>query len=242
LDEHTKYTFELLNLMKNDYKMTKNPILVQTFSNACGFVIYQHLINILNKVHDNKDRALSKEYAFFEQNQRGFIADSGFGWPANYFDLITGISNLIEPQVKFKPLRFMIAFSIVNTYNGYRLIHLGKDYFANAFETMKKDARVPNLYMYSKADKLISAREITKYIDDKRKLFPNLYIKSVVYEDADHVLIYAKYPEDYLKNIIEHISACNLSVKKILSENKLLSAKIEDLLQKNNPINIKSRL
>jgi len=99
--------------------------MVQTFSNACGFVIYQHLINILNKAYDNKNVTYSKEYAFFEQNHRGFIADSGFGWPKNYFDLITGIFNLIEPQVKFKPLRFLIAFSIVNTFNGYRMLHLG---------------------------------------------------------------------------------------------------------------------
>ena len=125
LDEHTKYTFELLNLMKNDYKMTKNPILVQTFSNACGFVIYHHLINIFNKLYDTKDVTHSREYNFFKENQRGLIADSGFGWPNNYFDLMNGIYNLIESQVKFKPLRFLIAFSMVNTAYGYRMIHLG---------------------------------------------------------------------------------------------------------------------
>jgi len=108
---------------------------------------------------------------------------------------------------------------------------------------MLNDTRpIPNLYMYSKADKLISYREITNFVEEKQKLFPNLYVKSVVYEDADHVLIYAKYPNDYLKNIVEHLSICNLDIKKILTENNLLTPKIEDLLKVNFPLSVKSRL
>ena len=96
--------------------------------------------------------------------------------------------------------------------------------------------------MYSKADKLISPHEITKNIEEKRKLYPNVYVKSVIFEDADHVLIYAKYPNDYIKNVLEHISVCNLDIKKILTENNLFTPKIEDFLKKAFPANVKSRL
>ena len=244
LDEHTKFTFELLRLMKNEYNLTKNPILVQTFSNACGFIIYQHLINILRKVYDNQTIKYSEEYDFFEANHRGFIADSGFGWATKYFDFINGISNLIEPQVKFKPLRFLIATVIITTFNGYRLMHLGNDYFTNTFKTILSDTRpIPMLFLYSKADKLISSVEISKFIEQKRHLFPNVYIKSVVYDDADHVLLYAKYPQDYLKNIIEHIHVCNLDVKKVLTEKNVYSKEIDHFLNKHsNPLDLKSKL
>ena len=243
LDEHKKFTYEMLQLMKNDYNMTKNPILVHTFSNACGFILYHNLINVMNKVYDDKSMVYSKEYDFFEKNEKGLIADSGFGWPNNIFDLTVGIYNLLENQVKIKPIRMVIATSVVALYNAYRLVHLGNDYFANAFRTILNDKRpLPILFMYSKIDKLISSTEIARFIAKKRQLFPSQYIKSVVYEDAEHVLLYAKYPDDYLKNIIEHIGVCNLDLKQILNKSNLYSEQIDSFLKNDKPSVVKSKL
>ena len=59
--------------------------------------------------------------------------------------------------------------------------------------------------MYSKVDKLINAVEIKKFIDEKQKRYPNQYIKTVVYDDAEHVLLFLKHPDDYTKNINNHL-------------------------------------
>jgi hypothetical protein len=52
-----------------------------------------------------------------------------------------------------------------------------------------------------------------------------LYLKTVVYNDAEHVLLYAKHPEDYVKHIIEHINYCKLDLKNALGDHLFIQLK-----------------
>ncbi len=86
-------------------------------------------------------------------------------------------------------------------------------------ESVKKynelDTRhLPTLYIYSKIDSLISPDEIQKMIDERKQMYPGDYIKTSVFEDAQHVLIFKQYPEKYTELIKEHLAVCKLEIGK----------------------------
>ena len=224
---HKSYAFKLLDLMKNEYKLTNNKIFIHIFSNAAGFIIYHHMLNIKNGVYNGKEFN-NKDYEFMTNNLCGFIGDSNFGWSHNPYDLFNGISNLLENQLRNKLVRALVSSAVVATYELYRLATMGKDYFSNALEVLlNDDLQIPFLFMYSKVDKLISPLEIQKFIDEKKRRNPNQYIKTVVYDDAEHVLLYAKYPEDYVKHINEHLKLCRIDLPTVLNRLNIDKDKID---------------
>jgi hypothetical protein len=216
--EHKKYAYKLLDLMKVDLNLSKNPIGIHGFSNACGFVLYHHIINELNTE--------KSDYEFFKKNHRSLIIDSAFGWPTSPLVLRAGISDLIQNQVPLQPFRFLLSSFFVTLAVSYHLLHFGEHYFKKAFDTISRDKRdVPTLMIFSKADKLISAESIDQMANARMKLYPNLYVKKVIYEDAEHVLIYVKHTEEYLKHVKEHLELCKLKI----DENALLNQTFNDV-------------
>jgi hypothetical protein len=216
--EHKNYAYRLLDLMKEDLNLSKNPIAIHGFSNACGFVLYHHIINELNTEQS--------QYEFFKRNHRSLIIDSAFGWTTKPLVLRAGISDLIQSQVPIQPFRFLLSSFFVTLAVGYHFLHLGEHYYKKAFDTITRDKRdVPTLMIYSKADKLISAESIEQMANARMKLYPNLYVKKVVYEDAEHVLIYVKHMDEYLNHVKEHLKLCKLDI----DENALLKRTFDDV-------------
>jgi hypothetical protein len=198
------YAYELLDLMKNRLDFSENPLLVHAFSNASLFIVYKTVIEEANKKNS--------PYEFFKRNQRGIIFDSCPGFTVNPFKLMMGIADLLEPHSRFWIVRNTISSLIVSFGAFYWFFHF-KEHFDRMYTTLLKDERmIPTLVLYSKKDKLIAWDRIAKFIDEKKQLFPSMPLKSVLYDDADHVLIYAKHPEDYLKHIREHIYTCKLNI------------------------------
>ena len=66
-----------MSKLKNHYNLTKSPILIHLFSNACGFIIYQYVLN--------ESKKANSPYEFILNNQVGLIFDSTPGWPPNEF-------------------------------------------------------------------------------------------------------------------------------------------------------------
>lgn len=101
---HRKYADELLDCLRNQYKLTENLIFTHFFSNACSFIMYQYFIDEMNK--NNSD------YDFFKQNHKGIIYDSAPGWVTKPISFSFGVSNLVKNQVSFAPVRYLISFFI----------------------------------------------------------------------------------------------------------------------------------
>ncbi|CAF0994606.1 unnamed protein product [Brachionus calyciflorus] len=215
---HKKYTQNLLNLLKTDYELTKNPIVTHIFSNACCFILYQHIINEINK-------PTQSEYDFFKQNHKAVIFDSAPGYPKKYDKVYRGVQGLISQQVKFSPLSHALAISFLAL--SYIYVKLNpNNYFFEMYKTVINDPRhVPSLYMYSTIDKLIPGENIKENIEMRKKNHPNLYVKEVVYDDAEHVLLYQKHPQDYLKHIYEHLKLCKVDIESVMGINSGLTLK-----------------
>ncbi len=84
---------------------------------------------------------------------------------------------------------------------------------------------LPTLFIYSKNDKLIAPENISKFIKEKKQLYPNSYLKSIVYDDPEHCMIYLKYPNEYECLIKEHIQIClcHSNIENIEIKNKIIS-------------------
>jgi hypothetical protein len=223
--KHKPYAYELLNLMKDN--VSNNQILIHMFSNACLFIIYQY---ILDEIKDGKN----EKYNFFRQNHNGFIIDSAIGSTAASHRLLGGVASLLQNQIKFTPTRYLIASALVTTWKVYDILYQD-NYFAKAFDTALHDNRpVPTLNLYSTEDKLICPEKIAKFFETRKKIYPDMYLKTVVYNDAEHVLLYAKHPEDYLKHIVEHLKYCKLDMKMALGNDYELLTQLKQ--------NIKSKI
>lgn len=205
---HKKYAYEMLDLMKNEYNLTQNPIGAHFFSNASCFIIYQHVINeiALNQ---------QSEYKFFEQNHKAIIYDSAPGLPHSFIGLFSGINDLVKQQVKNPLFAYPLTLGFLAI---VAIIKLKPDnYFIKMYDVLVNDFRqVPSLYLYSTSDKLISDKSIKELIDRRKTKYPGLYVKEVLYTDSEHVLIFQKHPQEYLNLISDHLKMCNLDINTLL--------------------------
>ena len=199
-------------MMKNELKLVKNPIIIESFSNASCFIVYQHIIKEINQAGG------SKQYDFFKQNHKAIIFDSSPG-RGRKRDLIHAFADLIKPYYGNIILRYIFSMFIIFLITINHLYHFGDTYFNQMFFILISDPRpVPCLFLYSKIDIWIYYQNITKFIETKKQMFPDIHIKSVFYEDVEHVLIYPKYPEDYVKHIDEFLGKCQIDIKTVMIE------------------------
>jgi hypothetical protein len=180
--EHPKYAYRLLDMMRLEHKLVKNPIITHFFSNASCGIVYQHVMQEINKPEGSKD------YAFFKNNHKALIYDSAPGWPQSPLKLVTGISDLNKQQIKNSVVRHTISSLIVLYALSYHFVQFGNHYFTRMYNALRDDPRcVPTLSMFSKADKLLSSDNMQQQVEQRKLKQPNLYLKSVVFEDAEHV-------------------------------------------------------
>lgn len=89
---HKTYTKRFINMV-HELGLTKNPFITHMFSNAGCFIVYQHLLT-------------DPEGEFFKRNHKSAIFDSALGLPHKPLKLISGINNLIRPNISSTPLRY----------------------------------------------------------------------------------------------------------------------------------------
>ena len=208
---HTTYAYKLLDMMKNELKLEKNPIIVHQFSNAGLFVVYHHILKEITKNNGSKS-----EYDFFKSNHKAAIFDSGPGWPHYPWKLIPGIADLLQSKMSGTFKRYVIATFMALSFQVYHYAQLGVNYFTRAIDTVQKDVRqVPTIVFFSYADKLIAGKDIERLAEQRVKANPGLYFKKIGFADADHVLIYAKYAEEYVKHIKELLDYCKLNLSEL---------------------------
>ena len=80
---------------------------------------------------------------------------------------------------------------------------IGNDYF---WEAMKKDpANCPQLYLYSKADEIVSYLAVEEQINSRKA---RVKVLSVCWDDSGHVKHFCVHRESYIKNCLDFIDMC----------------------------------
>lgn len=202
-DTHIKLTWTLLDIIKNEQNnLTECPIVIHTFSNA-GLFIYRHISDIVH----SEEHKLS--FGFIEKNLKALIFDSGPGWPESYSHLSDNVTELVQNQVNFKPIAYILAnIGIAMFAFRHRLfLFKSENYFTKFFTSITNDKfSVPTLLMYSTKDRLLHYKYIESFIVDRKKLKPNLLLDSHNFIDSEHCMHYTKYPNEYLDKIKTHLS------------------------------------
>jgi alpha-beta hydrolase superfamily lysophospholipase len=76
------------------------------------------------------------------------------------------------------------------------------NFITRFFDALVKDEfDVPTLVFYSKLDRIIDTETTTRFIEERRKFKPNLFLDVVEFPDTKHVAHYQKYPELYVNRI-----------------------------------------
>ncbi len=98
-------------------------------------------------------------------------------------------------------------------------MNLGDHYFSRAIRTAREDQRlVPTLAILTRNDKLLPFDLCNEFHESRKKIFPSLKHKTVVFEDAEHVKIFAKHADLYMQHVTEHLAACGIDMKTAIGD------------------------
>ena len=201
---HKNYSLILLDLIVTQYQLIDNPIIFHTFSNA-GLFLYRYFSEIINE---------NEKYSFLKKNIKALISDSGPGWTVDYLKFLANLTELMEDQIKFKPLRYLVASGALAVFLlKNRIIFNSENYFKLFLQALVDDKLcVPTLIFYSKTDRLISWNYILDYAEKRRKAKPGIKIKTIEFFNTEHVSNYLKYPKIYYENLRNHIAEQNVQI------------------------------
>ena len=207
---HKPLAYELLDTMRT--KFPHNPSCVHMFSDTSLIVLYQHIISEL--------RRADSAYSFFARNHRSLIVDSAFAWSDSPLFLFTAIAGLVRFNVVLPlPLRVLLGAALIVGANAYHAVNLGDHYFSRAIRAALDDPRlVPTLALLARNDKLLPFELMNEFHETRRARFPALRHKTIVFDDAEHVKIYAKHADEYVQHVREHLVACGIDLKTALGD------------------------
>lgn len=194
IGSHEIQARKLLDLMLNTYKLTKNPIIAQAFSNG-GPLIYRYLTVLAHT---------DKKYEFFRNNFKCLIFDSGPGWPLSFTGYAQDALDVMVPYAKNKLLGYFLVFLGTTAFAlRHRFFYpLDNNFITRFFEALIKDEfNVPTLVFYSKLDRIIDTATTMRFIEERRKFKPNLFVDAVEFSDTKHVAHYQIHPDLYVNRI-----------------------------------------
>ncbi|XP_069794810.1 transmembrane protein 53 [Narcine bancroftii] len=186
---------KLLDLLL-DIGVEEHLILFHVFSNA-GSMLYRHIIELLFS---------QSEIYFAKLNVVGTIFDSSPGnrnlqGGVRALNAVLGSSINIFMKCFVIPAFIFIAFFQVLFYPVLQFISLSH------YDALKVDpSRWPQLFLYSKADKIILYRDVEGMIKTRELL--NIDVESIDFITSQHVNHFREFPEKYSNKCISFFKEC----------------------------------
>ncbi|XP_030063122.1 transmembrane protein 53 [Microcaecilia unicolor] len=177
------YAKNLLELLF-DYEIEKSPIFFHVFSNN-GVMLYRYIVQLL-RCHRQ----------FCTLKVVGTVFDSGPG-NRNVLGSLRALNRILTSytNVVFRII-LLLLFSVMVVVYRILLYPLTRLFHESHYDVMKKDfSSWPQLYLYSKADKIISAQDVEEMVEARRKY--GYRIEVVVFCSSEHVSHLREYPAKY---------------------------------------------
>nr|ACN94622.1 GA20925 [Drosophila miranda] len=194
---------KILKLIQ-DMNFDAHPLIFHIFSNG-GAYLYQH-INLAVIKHKSPLQV------------RGVIFDSAPGERRmlGLYRAITAIygkekrCNCISALVITIGLSFLWFLEVVfkETFAAFKSLFVkSSPVHASPFCDLKNEAnKYPQLFLYSKGDVVIPYKDVEKFIRLRRD--QGIDVTSACFEDAEHVKIYTKYPDQYVQCVCNFVRKC----------------------------------
>ncbi|KAM5148847.1 transmembrane protein 53 [Mantella aurantiaca] len=199
-----------LLLLLHDYEVDENPVFFHVFSNG-GFMLYRHAVELLRS--DWRMRRLRVV---------GSVFDSAPG-NRNVCGSVLALNTILRAGTAW-PLRYplLAAFAITVFTLRILLYPLTRFIHENHYDAMRREPSLwPQLYLYSRADAIISHRDVEGVVTARRQR--HLPTRSLDFETSAHVSHYRRFPEKYAGACVLFLTECvNRAAKTaILSEQPL---------------------
>ncbi|XP_055497708.1 transmembrane protein 53 [Leucoraja erinacea] len=186
---------KLLDLLF-DIGIEEHPILFHVFSNA-GSMLYRHIVELL--INQN-------ETYFTKFNVIGTVFDSAPG-NRNVLGSVRALNVVLGSSVNsFVKCFALPAFILVAVFQV--LLYPAIQFFSlSHYDALKADpSRWPQLFLYSKADKIISYKDVEEMIKARKRL--NIEVQSLDFNSSQHVNHFRKFPDKYSISCIGFFTEC----------------------------------
>uniref|UniRef100_UPI00398E88E0 transmembrane protein 53 n=1 Tax=Pristiophorus japonicus TaxID=55135 RepID=UPI00398E88E0 len=179
-----------------DIGIEDHPILFHVFSNG-GCMLYRHIVEIQ---YNKTETYLSK------LNVVGTIFDSTPG-NRNLQGSITALYAVLDSSTNVFVKCIAIPTFVLIVLLKILLYPITQFVSLSFYDALKVDpSRWPQLFLYSKADKIISYKDIEAMIKIRKLL--NIQVQSVDFNTSQHVNHFREFPEKYSTKCISFLKEC----------------------------------
>lgn len=177
-----------------DYEIEKEPLLFHVFSNA-GVMLYRYVLELL-QTHQR----------FCHLRVVGTIFDSGPG-DSNVVGALRALAVVLEHRPAVLRLLLLVAFALVAVLFHVLLAPLTALFHPHFYDRLQDaGSRWPELYLYSKADEVVLARDVERMVE--ARLSRRVLVRSVDFVSSAHVSHLRDYPTYYTSLCVDFMHNC----------------------------------
>ncbi|XP_074077691.1 transmembrane protein 53 isoform X1 [Macrotis lagotis] len=177
-----------------DYEIEKKPLLFHVFSNG-GVMLYRYILDL---IHTHRQ--------FSHLRVVGTIFDSAPG-SSNLVGAVRALSTILETKRPATRIFLLLAFTLVAVMVRLLLSPITSFFHVNHYDAlMKQSSRWPELYLYSKADRIIRASDIEHMV--VARLEHQVMVRAVDFSASAHVSHLRDYPTYYTSLCLSFLYSC----------------------------------
>ncbi|XP_030631364.1 transmembrane protein 53 [Chanos chanos] len=183
-----------------DYEVENNPIFFHVFSNG-GFMLYRYMVELL-QTHTQ----------FSSLCVMGTVVDSAPG-NQNVRGALRALQTTLGPNVNVLLLYFLLSlFAVMVVLLRVVLYPMTKYFHKNHYDAMMDHpAMWSQVYLYSRADRVIRHRDVEKMVRALRE--KGISVESFDFITPAHVSLFRDCPEDYSNRCRTFLSSCMASME-----------------------------
>ncbi|XP_059357658.1 transmembrane protein 53 [Carassius carassius] len=191
-----------------DYEVENNPVFFHVFSNG-GFMLYRYIVELL---HSNNH--------FSTLCVVGTVVDSAPG-SQNVIGALRALKTTLGPKVNVLLQYFLLALFAVAVFLLRMVLYPVTKYFhKNHYDAMMEHpAPWPQMYLYSRSDRVIRYRDVEKMVKVLRE--KGLTVESFDFITPAHVSLYRDCPEDYSSRCRTFLTHCMSSSEETMKKKRL---------------------
>ncbi|XP_038616278.1 transmembrane protein 53 [Tachyglossus aculeatus] len=177
-----------------DYEIEKKPVLFHVFSNG-GAMLYRYIAEL---IHSHRQ--------FSHLQVAGTIFDSAPG-RQNLPGAVRALSSVLAPRNAALRLLLLCAFVVVVAVFRILLYPATRYVHASHYDALRAEAsRWPELYLYSKADRIILAGDVEAMV--RARLDRRVLVRAVDFTSSAHVQHFREYPTYYASLCLSFMRDC----------------------------------
>ncbi|PNI52789.1 TMEM53 isoform 8 [Pan troglodytes] len=186
---HKRKLLELLF----DYEIEKEPLLFHVFSNG-GVMLYRYVLELL------------QTRRFCHLRVVGTIFDSAPG-DSNLVGALRALAAILERRAAMLRLLLLVAFALVVVLFHVLLAPITALFHTHFYDRLQDaGSRWPELYLYSRADEVVLARDIERMVE--ARLARRVLARSVDFVSSAHVSHLRDYPTYYTSLCVDFMRNC----------------------------------